>query len=329
MPKTHPNLLTKDEKRAVNILENICDFIKGKYQVGLLWKKDKPVLPYNRNLASKRLENFKKKLSKDQLLAKRYSETINTYISKGYAPKIESTQGSQRNNITNYIPHHGVINQHKPNKLRVVSDASAKYKGHSLNDYFLVRPDLLNNLVSTIIRFRLGKYAVSGDIEQMFHQISVSPKDRDALRFLWRENSNEVVSDYTMNVHLFGKNDSPCVANFALKTVISVLKESGFRLTKFVSNNQDILNQLPETEILNNKAIAEQSDQESTHKTLGILWNVNSDELRIKFSDKTFLNTKRGLLSLLCSIFDPIGLVSPCLTEPKLIIQELWKRKVD
>ena len=87
MPKAHPNLLTKDEKRAVNILENICDFIKGKYQVGLLWKKDKPVLPYNRNLASKRLENLKKKLSKDQLLAKRYSETINTYISKGYAPK--------------------------------------------------------------------------------------------------------------------------------------------------------------------------------------------------------------------------------------------------
>ena len=41
------------------------------------------------------------------------------------------------------------------------------------------------------------------------------------------------------------------------KTVISVLKESGFRLTKFVSNNQDILNQLPELEILNKKTIAE------------------------------------------------------------------------
>ena len=55
------------------------------------------------------------------------------------------------------------------------------------------------------------------------------------------------------------------------KTVISVLKESGFRLTKFVSNNQYILNQLPETKILNKKAITEQSDQESTHKALGIL----------------------------------------------------------
>ena len=210
---------------------------------------------------------------------------------------------------------------------------------------------------------------MSGDIEQMFHQISVSPKERDALRFLWREKSNEVVSDYKMNVPLFGKSDSPCVANFALKkagadkkdiilpsvvtsidqdfsmddflrsdnseeyftritkTVISVFKECGLRLTKFVWNNQDILNQFPESEILNKKAIAEQSDQESTHKALGILWNVKTDELRIKFSDKTFFNTKRGLLSLFCSIFDPLGIVSPCLIGPNLIIQELWNAK--
>ena len=85
------------------------------------------------------MENLEKKFSKDRLLAKRYSETINSYISKGYATKVESTQGSQRNNNTNYIPHHGVINQHKPDKpdkLRVIFYASAKYKGSSLNDYY-------------------------------------------------------------------------------------------------------------------------------------------------------------------------------------------------
>ena len=65
----------------------------------------------------------------------------------------------------------------KAPKLRVVFDGSIKSKGHSLNDYLLVRPNLLNNLVSTIIRCCcFGKYAVSGE------QISVSPKDRDALR---------------------------------------------------------------------------------------------------------------------------------------------------
>ena len=52
----------------------------------------------------------------------------------------------------------------------------------------------------------------------MFHQISVFSRNRHALRFLWIENSNEVVCDYKMNVHLFGKNGSHCVSNFALET---------------------------------------------------------------------------------------------------------------
>ena len=109
-------LLTKVEKRAVNVLENTYKFVKGQYQVSLLWKKDNPILPCKRNLALRRLENLENFFSKDQLLAKKYSETISNYISKGNATKIESTQGSQRNNITNYIPHPGVINQHKPDK---------------------------------------------------------------------------------------------------------------------------------------------------------------------------------------------------------------------
>ena len=58
LPKTHPNLLTKDERRAGNILENTCKFIKGKYKVGSLWKKDNLVLPYNKNLALKRLDKI-------------------------------------------------------------------------------------------------------------------------------------------------------------------------------------------------------------------------------------------------------------------------------
>ena len=49
------------------------------------------------------------------------------------------------------------------------------------------------------------------------NKVSVYPKDRDALRFLWRENSIEAASYYKMNAHLFGKISSPCVTNFILK----------------------------------------------------------------------------------------------------------------
>lgn len=39
--------------------------------------------------------------------------------------------------------------------------------------------------------------------------------------------------------------------------------------------------------------------------------------------------TKRIILSLICQIFDPLGLMGPIIIVAKLIIQELWKLKLD
>ena len=61
LPKACPNLLTKDEKRVLNILENTCKFIKGEYQIGLLWIKDNPALPYEWNVTLRRLQNLENK----------------------------------------------------------------------------------------------------------------------------------------------------------------------------------------------------------------------------------------------------------------------------
>ena len=62
----------------------------------------------------------------------------------------------------------------------MVFDAAAKHKGTSLNDKLLKGLDLLKSLIGLLIRFRKGKYAVIADIEQIFHQIFVLEKDRDA-----------------------------------------------------------------------------------------------------------------------------------------------------
>ena len=113
-----------------------------------------------------------------------YSNAIKEYIDKGYAIKLSEREANKTSNITNYIPHHCVLHPKKPNKVSVVFDASAKYKNDSLNNHLLKGPDLLNNLVSILIQFRLGKYAVTADIEQTFHQVKVKKSDQDALRFL-------------------------------------------------------------------------------------------------------------------------------------------------
>ena len=54
------------------------------------------------------------------------------------------------------------------------------------------------------------------DVESMFHQVHVSPRDCDALRFLWWSNNdlNSEPEEYQMMVHLFGATSSPSCANF-------------------------------------------------------------------------------------------------------------------
>ena len=51
--------------------------------------------------------------------------------------------------------------------------------------------------------------------------------------------------------------------------------------------------------------------------------------LRIKGVTKNVALTNRGLLSFISSIYDPVGLIAPVTLEPKLIIQDLWRRQID
>ena len=62
-------------------------------------------------------------------------------------------------------------------------------------------------------------------------------------------------------------------------------------------------------------------------RALGIIWDTKSDLLKVKAVSKTFPCTKRGLLSCVSSIFDPLAIVNSLVLEAKLIIQELCEKK--
>ena len=135
-------------------------------------------------------------------------------------------------------PHHGVFHK-KKNKIRVVFDANAEYKGVSLNQNLLQGPDLTNELLGVLLRFRKERIAVSCDVEQMFHQFHVCPEDRDFFRFLWLENGlYEQPVEYRMCVHLFGATSSPGCANYGLKAVADIgAQEYSEEAAEFIKHN--------------------------------------------------------------------------------------------
>ena len=103
LSKNDPKIITRDETRAMNILETITTSKNKHYEIGLLQKTDNPKLPMNRELAGKS-----------------YKEIINQYIFKGYARKLTQKEIRNTSDIINLIPHYCVSNAKKPNKVRAV-----------------------------------------------------------------------------------------------------------------------------------------------------------------------------------------------------------------
>ncbi|XP_070569421.1 uncharacterized protein [Ptychodera flava] len=91
-------------------------------------------------------------------------------IEKGYAIQVPNDELDRDDGKVWYIPHHGVYHPKKPEKIRVVFDCSAKFQGVSLNNLLLQGPDLTDNLLGVLLRFRQEPIALMADIEAMFHQ---------------------------------------------------------------------------------------------------------------------------------------------------------------
>ena len=70
-------------------------------------------------------------------------------------------------------------------------------------------------------------------------------------------------------------------------------------------------------------------NSEIIERALGLLRDVKNDKLTLQCSLRSLTSTKGGILSLVASIFDPLGIVTPAVLETKLVIQSLWKLKVD
>ena len=228
---TKPNVIkpiSKEEKRAWEILNTTTRHDGVRYESGLLWKVDDPNLPNNFFAAQRRFLNLESKLIKDKGLAAIYKSVIDTYVSLKHARKLTKAEiDAGPNGRTWYCPHHPVFNPNKPGKCRVVFDLSAEYKGVCLNDVLMRGPDLLTNLIGILLRFRQHRVAVVADVEKMFHQVRVRPSDGPAFRFIWRDPGSTQPPDiYQMDVHLFGAVSSPAVCSNALQRAVKDSNDS-------------------------------------------------------------------------------------------------------
>ncbi|XP_062713750.1 uncharacterized protein LOC134290600 [Aedes albopictus] len=142
---------------------------------------------------------------------------------------------------------------------------------------------------------------------------------------------NTYVDDYA--------NSSDTVAE-AVRIALEVKEihaSAGFEIRNWLSSSKQVLRRVgEETTQVSKCFIAEKST--GSERVLGMAWLPEPDEFTfaLKLRDEVvqllaegFIPTKRQVLRVVMSIFDPLGLVAAFVVHGKCLIQDIWRAKVN
>ena len=108
-----------------------------------------------------------------------------------------------------------------------------------------------------------------------------------------------------------------------IKDCQEMCAQDKLRLHKFASNKKEVLEALPKEDRAKDlKTLDLRHDSMPVQRSLGTYWCIESDTLgfRIELKDKPL--TRRGILSTISSVYDPLGAVAPVILAGKQILRE-------
>ena len=243
--------------------------------------------------------------------------------------------------------------------------------GVSLNDTLLIGPTVHPPLINVLLRFRSYPVTLTADVSKMYRAVELTRSDRDLHRFVWRSDPNAPLTDYCMTRVTFGVSASSFAANMAVKQnaidyaqefplaaeiakkcfyvddcltgadelksaltlqqqLTSLFARGGFLLRKWNSSNPSMLEEIPE-ELRDSRDVQTISEINEYTKTLGIEWNISTDEFRLTIAESSpnTTVTKKVIVSDVAKVFDVLGWFSPVIVKMKILLQRLSEIKLD
>ena len=237
----------------------------------------------------------------------------------------------------------------------------------SLNQILLPGPKLQTDIRDLLIKFRKHVVTLTADIQQMYLYINVHPSDVKYQMILWRPDQNSTVRAYTLNTVTFGVNCSPFLAirttqqtaydhgqddpesaeallhdvyvdnlltggptveaAIRRKKGIEILAaKGGFRFRKWTSSDPRVLEGVPAEDL---ECPFLDDPENPRYSLLGLHWVAGQDHFTYLIKSDAAARTKRGVLSVVASIYDPCGWLSPVVLAAKVFIKELWNLQLD
>lgn len=303
--------LSPIDQREDTVIRESAKLCGDRWMIPLPIQGDLKGLPSNYNEAYTRLESTERRLRKNPSLAQSYQQQIDDMVNRGCIRKLSTEEIAQYPGPVHYLSHHVILRPDKPSTpCRLVISPLL------LNEFLLKGPDLLNSIISVLIKWREQRYAVIGDISKMFNQVWVDPvRDANIQRILWRDMKTKRPDVYVCLVVMFGIKPAPALANTALDLTAEnnkslfpdacrVIKDSRYMddicdSRRTVEEIQSVTGEIDKVLSKGHFKIKEwlsninvfpsesspdtkcQIESESTGKVLGLMWDRSSDDISV------------------------------------------------
>lgn len=350
-----------------HFIKNTTRSENGGFVVKLPLRMDVNKLGNSLDPATKRFLSLERKFNSNENYKQLYHEFIQEYIDLGHMSKVNDNHNKSPNYFMSHhgVYRQDVLTT---NLRVVYDASLPSCTGYSLNHILMVGPSIQPDLFSILIKFRQHCFVVAADCTKMYRSVLVAPEDRHLQQILWRFNDNSPIDTYQLNTVTYGTAPASFLAIRCLfelakevelkhpdiaqiikqdfyvddlltgaetvdearritKLVFDTLKEGCFILRKFFSNNDSILDCIPNNDPLSKIVEFGENDRK---KTLGLIWCPATDKLMFNVNNigESKNITKRVILSNSSKIFDPLGLISPCVIKIKMLLQSLWLEKL-
>ena len=104
--------------------------------------------------------------------------------------------------------------------------------------------------------------------------------------------------------------------------------EANFNVRKWRTNDEDLcklINLYEKNEGVNSGVEMNNVSSIKNHKVLGLYWDHKKDIISLKINEvfkEVIIPTKRNILSVIASVYDPLGYLQPILIKLKILFQK-------
>ena len=347
--------------------KSITQLDDGHLQMSLPFRK-RPKLPNNRKLAEIRLRHLQRKMSRNEDYRKQYMEFMKEIIDSGYAEKApETATDHEVNYIPHHGVFHPKKKKIRVVFDCSAKFAGTSLNDHLLKGPDLINGlvgVLLRfrkeevALICDIQKMFFQFFVPEDDRDYLRFlwwdegDMTKDPVDYRMSVHLFGAASSPACANYGLKylANLY-KEDFPLAARFidrdfyvddgvtsAPNTEVAIklseearelCKKGGLRLHKFTSNDRKVVESVPVPERA--KEVMDlnlEFDDLPMERTLGVTWSPDSDFFCFKISLRPHPMTRRGILSTVASLYDPLGFVAPVVLEGKLILQSMCRQGI-